>query len=106
MRLRSCDSSRFGDTWRVRLHDLSCHRRPHLPEFLSVTTKDAIRYVLETNAKLVKNYLSDLTDDDFFIRPDPNANHTAWQLGHLIAAEAQFFVPKAGAKPTDLPAGF
>lgn len=71
-----------------------------------MTSKDAIRYLLTTNAQLVKNYVSDLTDGDLVIRPDPGANHIAWQLGHLIVAEAQFFITKAGAQPAELPAGF
>lgn len=35
----------------------------------------------------VQAYLQDLTDEDLFRRPVPNANHIAWQLGHLIEAE-------------------
>lgn len=35
----------------------------------------------------VQAYLQDLTDEDLFRRPVENANHIAWQLGHLIAAE-------------------
>jgi hypothetical protein len=36
---------------------------------------------------IVKSYLDDLTDADLFVRPLPNMNHIAWQLGHLIASE-------------------
>jgi len=36
---------------------------------------------------VVQGYLQDLTDDDLFRRPVQNANHIAWQLGHLITAE-------------------
>src|SRR4051812_16599167 len=72
-----------------------------------MTAKDAIRYLLTANASILKNYLSDLTDADLLVRPDPGANHIAWQLGHLIAAEATFFTSKVpGAKSPELPAGF
>lgn len=32
-------------------------------------------------------YIDDLTDEQLLIRPHEKANHIAWQLGHLIAAE-------------------
>ncbi len=32
-------------------------------------------------------YLQDLTDGELLVRPLPDANHIAWQLGHLIATE-------------------
>lgn len=35
----------------------------------------------------VQAYLQDLSDEDLMRRPAENANHIAWQLGHLIAAE-------------------
>lgn len=52
-------------------------------------------------------YLSDMTDADLLVRPVPGANHSAWQLGHLIASEIQLVrsqLPDA-AYP-ELPAGF
>jgi len=36
---------------------------------------------------VVDAYLKDLTDEDLMHRPVPNANHIAWQLGHLIQSE-------------------
>lgn len=36
---------------------------------------------------VVQTYLQDLGDEDLMRRPAPNANHIAWQLGHLIASE-------------------
>jgi hypothetical protein len=35
----------------------------------------------------VQAYLQDLSDADLMRRPVDNANHIAWQLGHLIDAE-------------------
>jgi uncharacterized damage-inducible protein DinB len=52
-------------------------------------------------------YLGDLSDADLVVRPVPNANHIAWQLGHLISSESQIlknYMP-AGTYP-ELPAGF
>ena len=69
--------------------------------------KDAIKYLLEANQNMIAMYLSDLSDADLLVRPAPGANHIAWQLGHLIASEAGFFMSKVpGAKPAELPAGF
>jgi hypothetical protein len=52
-------------------------------------------------------YVSDLSDADLLVRPVPNSNHIAWQLGHLISAETGMCgeaIP--GAVKVELPAGF
>ena len=55
----------------------------------------------------MEKYLADLSDADMLVRPVPNANHIAWQLGHLIASEATSFQTKfPGTTPHALPAGF
>ena len=36
---------------------------------------------------MVQAYLDGLTDEQLMLRPHADANHIAWQLGHLIAAE-------------------
>ena len=46
-----------------------------------------IKTELNLPTSVVQGYLQDLTDDQLFIRPHEKANHIAWQLGHLIAAE-------------------
>lgn len=72
-----------------------------------MTAKEALAYLLKANRSITERYLSDLSDADLLVRPVPGANHIAWQLGHFIASEATFFLPKVpGAKPTSLPAGF
>jgi len=54
----------------------------------------------------LKMTLSDFTDADLMVRPTPGANHTMWQLGHLIAGEAKMMnMIKPGGMP-ELPAGF
>jgi hypothetical protein len=72
-----------------------------------MNAKDAIRTVLKGTQELVQMYVSDLSDADFLVRPVPNANHIAWQVGHLINAECDL-VHKAIPGGTDMerPAGF
>ncbi|HVX13142.1 MAG TPA: DinB family protein [Pirellulales bacterium] len=55
---------------------------------------------------ITTTYLNDLNDADLLVRPVPNANHIAWQLGHLIVAENGMLSEVCpGAMPA-LPAGF
>jgi hypothetical protein len=70
-----------------------------------MNARDAIQYLLNSNQHMLKTFLSDFSDADLMVRPAPNANHVAWQLGHLIASESQL-VGMAGATPTPLPLGF
>jgi hypothetical protein len=68
---------------------------------------EAIANAFKGTAKMLNWYLSDLGDADILVRPVPNANHIAWQLGHLISAEPHLV--KMGipdAKYPDLPPGF
>jgi len=72
-----------------------------------MNAKDAIKFSLESNQNMIAMYVSDLSDADLLVRPTPGSNHIAWQLGHLIIAEVNFFLPKVpGAKPAALPPGF
>jgi uncharacterized damage-inducible protein DinB len=71
-----------------------------------MNAKDAIRGALQMNHHVLQIYLSDLSDADLLVRPVPAANHIAWQLGHLISAEASFLKQIPGAAPPELPAGF
>ncbi len=48
-----------------------------------------IKNELNLPAFVVQSYLQDLSDEDLMRRPVPNANHIAWQLGHLIDSEHQ-----------------
>jgi hypothetical protein len=68
--------------------------------------KDAVRSSLRISDFLVQGYLADITPDEMMHRPVPDANHVAWQLGHLIAAERHLVEAAApGSMPT-LPDGF
>jgi len=68
--------------------------------------KDAIRTQFTVADFMVERYLTDLSPSELLTRPAPDANHIAWQLGHLLSAETRLVeaaVP--GAMPA-LPAGF
>jgi len=52
-----------------------------------MTPQDAMKKALEGARSVTTALLNDLIDDDLLVRPAPNANHIAWQLGHLIASE-------------------
>ena len=68
--------------------------------------KDAVRKQLETSEFLVQSYLGDLTDQEMLVRPAPDANHVAWQMGHLIAAERALVEAGVPGSMPALPAGF
>lgn len=66
----------------------------------------AIRAALASAEMISLGYLNDLSDDDLLVRPVPGANHIAWQLGHLIAAEnGMIEETRPGSMPA-LPADF
>jgi hypothetical protein len=71
-----------------------------------MNTKEAFRTNLNTNRDILLSYLSDLSDADLLVRPVPDANHIAWQLGHLIVGEMGMMTKVPGTKPVELPAGF
>jgi hypothetical protein len=72
-----------------------------------MNAKDILRTAFDQNHYVLTMYLSDLSDADLLVRPVPGANPVAWQLGHIIASEAAYFLPQMpGAKPVELPAGF
>ncbi len=67
--------------------------------------KDVIRYALGMSRSVLTTYLEDLDDADLLRRSVPQANHIAWQLGHLIASERQM-IAALGHDMPELPAGF
>jgi hypothetical protein len=71
-----------------------------------MNTKDTIRRSIEGADKIVAGYLGDLTDAELLVRPVPGANHIAWQLGHLIAAENMLIGEIAPDTMPKLPDGF
>jgi hypothetical protein len=72
-----------------------------------MTGRAAIQEALKSTQFLMNQYLGDLSDADLLVRPAAGANHTAWQLGHLIAAERGLVLPELPKAPyPELPAGF
>lgn len=70
-----------------------------------MTYFDAVKQNLAF-ADMIWNMLTaDLSDADLFVRPVPEANHLAWQLGHVIVAEWQF-LKALGRTAPKLPDGF
>jgi hypothetical protein len=61
---------------------------------------------LKGNVGFISHTLGDFTDADMFARPCPGANHAAWQLGHLISAEASVLKNLAPTFAVALPEGF
>lgn len=51
----------------------------------------AIQTSLEMTAKDVEWFLGDFSDADMLVRPIPEANHAAWQIGNIITGD-YFFV--------------
>jgi hypothetical protein len=71
-----------------------------------MNAKDAIKTALTSTQRLLAWYVSDLSDADLLVRPVPQANHIAWQLGHLIVTEYKTKDLLPGASFPELPAGF
>jgi hypothetical protein len=61
---------------------------------------------LTGNLGFLKDTLKDFSDADLFVRPCPGANHTAWQLGHLISAENHMIGAMDPKGAITLPADF
>lgn len=65
-----------------------------------------IRTALELPTLIVQGYLNDLTDNELLVRPHPDMNHIAWQLGHLIASENFHISQLRPDSMAPLPEGF
>jgi hypothetical protein len=67
----------------------------------------AIESALQTTKGYVGMWVNDFSDADLLVRPVPNANHTAWQIGNIIVGDiflVQTEIPDA--KFPELPDGF
>jgi hypothetical protein len=51
--------------------------------------KEALKLGLVATQNMLNMFVSDLSDHDLTVRPVPNANNIAWQIGHLIEGEPQ-----------------
>ncbi|HMQ16725.1 MAG TPA: DinB family protein [Phycisphaerae bacterium] len=70
-----------------------------------MTAKDVIREAIGTARFVTQQYVGDLSDQELLMRPAPQANHLAWQLGHLICS-AHDMMTGVGVSMPALPAGF
>ncbi len=68
--------------------------------------KDAVRSALTAADFQVQCYLGDITPQEMFVRPFPDANHIAWSLGHLISAEHRLAEAALPGSMPKLPDGF
>ncbi len=71
---------------------------------MSIATQIKNEFGLPAN--VVEGYLQDLTDEQLLIRPHKDANHIAWQLGHLICSESMLNNTVAPGSMPALPDGF
>jgi hypothetical protein len=71
-----------------------------------MNAKGALQNSLASADSICTGYLNDLSDADLLVRPVPGANHIAWQLGHLIAAENGMLSETCPGSMPALPEGF
>lgn len=71
-----------------------------------MSTAKILRQMLEPQMYVTKAYLEDLSDADLLVRPVPEANHIAWQLGHLLVSDHDMFNDVLPGMMPPLPAGF
>jgi uncharacterized damage-inducible protein DinB len=68
--------------------------------------KQVLRADFDRSRMVTNMLLADLSDSDLMVRTVEGANHSAWQLGHLIASEHSMGeMIKPGSMPA-LPDGF
>ena len=48
---------------------------------------EVLKKDLLATQKLLEWYVADLSDADLLVRPAPNANHIAWQIGNVILGD-------------------
>lgn len=69
-----------------------------------MTSIEAFAATIGQSAAMFPTFLADFSDADMLVRPVPNANHAAWQVGHITAGASKM----AGmiGITAELPAGF
>jgi uncharacterized damage-inducible protein DinB len=68
--------------------------------------RQAIEQILSGSRLVLDRYLADLSDEDLYVRPIPEAHTIAWQLGHLILSEHMMLASIGCETLIDLPKGF
>jgi len=70
-----------------------------------MTAHDVLKSLVDFCHMVARTYLEDLTDEQLLVRPVPQCNHIAWQLGHLITSDQQMLTELGHPAPA-LPPGF
>jgi DinB superfamily len=91
-------------TW-IRDVNSSTNLVPHPKEF-PMNSREALASAIAQAEMVTDAYLGDLKDDDLLVRPTEGANHIAWQLGHLIAADNGMVNAVCPGSMPPLPEGF
>lgn len=72
-----------------------------------MTGCQAIIAALESTKATLEQFVADFTDTDLLVRPVPNANHAAWQIGNVIVGDIVIIKPELPAAMfPELPTGF
>jgi len=71
-----------------------------------MNARESLKAAFPQADMITKAYLADMTDEELMVRPVPGANHTAWQLGHLIGSERHMVEQVAPGSMPPLPDGF
>jgi hypothetical protein len=71
-----------------------------------MNAKDVLKMQMDTGLTVLKTYISDFSDRELLERPCKGCNHVAWQVGHLIAAEADLLNAVCPGAAVPLPADF
>lgn len=71
-----------------------------------MTIQQHVAAALAGNLEMLKATLADFSDADMLIRPLPNANHAAWQIGHAICSETRLVEGACPGAMPKLPEGF
>lgn len=68
---------------------------------------ETIKTALAGTQSVIKWFLDDFSDAELFVRPVPNANHAAWQIGNVIGGDVHLVKEQLpDAVFPELPAGF
>ena len=71
-----------------------------------MNAKDVLRGAYGRSKMMTEMLLEDLSDAEILQRPVPEANHIAWQLGHLVLSLNYFGEAVRPGTMPKLPAGF
>jgi hypothetical protein len=68
--------------------------------------KQAVRSSMDLSNQVLDAYIADLDEAEMMKRPGAGCNHLTWQLGHLIASQADMMNALVAGSAPELPNGF